>query len=83
MEIAPSKKVYRCEYCHQPVVDSDIQKGGCICGSRRIRVATSITADELETIKGRGYEFKPEYWMDEATAEQQRRLEPALPDSST
>lgn len=75
MEIPCEQKVYRCEYCHKPVIASDIQQGGCLCGSRRLRIATSVTAEEMEALKARGYEFKAEYWMDEATAEQERRME--------
>ena len=74
-EIPSAKKVYRCEHCSAPVIDQDIQQGGCICGSRRVKVATAITEAELEEIKGRGYEFDASQWMDKETAEQERRLE--------
>jgi hypothetical protein len=75
VEIPWEEKVYRCEYCHQPVLGSDIQQGGCLCGSRRVRIATSITEAEMTALKERGYVYKPEYWMDEATALEKRRLE--------
>lgn len=78
MEIPVEKKVYRCEYCHSPVLHSDISQGGCLCGSRRIKVATSVTDDEMKKLVERGYEYRTEYWMDEATAEQERRLERAV-----
>jgi len=69
--------VYRCEYCHHPVIDSDIQQGGCVCGSRRLKVATSITHEELEKLKARGYEYRPEDWMTEDEAEALRVAENA------
>jgi hypothetical protein len=75
MEIPTDLRVYRCEYCHKPVIEADIQQGGCLCGSRRVRIATSVTDEEMADLKERGYEFKPEYWMDEATALEKRRLE--------
>ncbi len=68
-------KVFRCEYCKGTVLDTDIQKGGCICGSRRITIATSITDDEVVDLKGRGYEFKEDEWMDKATAESERNVQ--------
>lgn len=82
-QIPPGRVVYRCEYCHKPIIETDIQQGGCACGSRRIRVATSVTADELEEIKGRGYEFNADYWMDEETAKRERRVERAIPKSTS
>lgn len=68
-------RLYRCEYCHNPVIDEDIQLGGCICGSRRIKIATSVTSEEVDKLKERGYGFEGERWMDESTAEQERRVE--------
>lgn len=73
-EIPAAKKVYRCEHCNALVIGQDIQQGGCICGSRRVKVATAISEAELEEIKGRGYEFDANQWMDKETAEQERRM---------
>jgi hypothetical protein len=67
-------RVYRCEYCHQPVIQEDIAQGGCICGSRRISIATALTDEEVETLKGRGYDFNDERWMSRETADAERRM---------
>lgn len=75
----PEEKVYRCDQCRKTVIHEDIQKGGCICGCRRVVIATSITDDEVEDLKGRGYNFDKRHWYTEAEAKQERGMERKVP----
>ena len=74
MEVEKDNKVYRCEYCHKCVLDEDVQLGGCVCGSRRVKIATAVTDEEAVELRERGYDFEANGWMDRATADQERRL---------
>ena len=67
-------RVYRCEYCHKPVIEEDIALGGCVCGSRRISIVTALTDEEVVELKERGYEFDDKRWMSRETADKERRL---------
>lgn len=59
--------IYRCDFCKKVVLESHIKKdGGCsACGGRRIRIARSLTDEEVETAKAEGYEFKSSEWSNE------------------
>ncbi len=70
-----TSRVYRCEHCQSVVIDEDIAKGGCVCGSRRLTIATSVTDDEVTELEGRGYTFDKRNWIDKETAESERRVE--------
>lgn len=68
MEIPVEELIYRCEYCREPVLYSDIQNGGCLCGSRRVRIAVAVTDEEMQKLKERGYDYKQEHWLDKSPA---------------
>lgn len=77
METVPyEKRVYRCDHCNGVLYDRHVTEGGCPkCGGRRVRIAAAITDYELKFLKEEGYEYDAAYWMDEATAIEQQRME--------
>lgn len=60
----PDQTVYRCVYCATMILPSDVVlKGGCRkCGSKRMRVAATVSDEEAVRAIGEGYVFSEERW---------------------
>lgn len=70
------QRVYRCESCSGVLYNRHIGEGGCPkCGGRRIRIAAAITDEEHSFLEEQGYTFDARFWMDEAQALEQQRME--------
>lgn len=56
----------RCEYCRAVVLQKHIAElGGCkMCGSRRMRIAFSLTDDEMSQAQADGYVLPDGAWSD-------------------
>jgi hypothetical protein len=78
MDIPDRERLYRCTACNSPVTIKDIDGGGCLCGGRRVQITTVVSDEERIALEGRGFVFDDKYWVDQETAEQERRLEQAV-----
>ena len=58
--------VYRCAYCSAVVLPLQLaSKGHCpSCGSRRLRIASTLSDDEVAKAKAEGYVFTSDRWID-------------------
>ncbi len=61
-----SETIMRCEYCRAVVLQSHIaEAGGCkMCGSRRMRIAFSLTDEEMRQAQAEGYVPQAGQWSD-------------------
>ena len=61
----PHDPLYRCEHCGWLVTTKHIRAGGCsMCGGRRLKYAVMVKDEEVEWLRGEGYELTQEQWSE-------------------